>query len=150
MTFVGDRDKLSKACKPCKTIQQGKVLGARLLEILINENDAVGLAANQVGVDAAVCVVNVERPVVLINPRITAKFGKSFFQEACLSFPGDYVLTGRWTNIMVVADNHIKGIDFSFEKSALECVCVQHEIDHLNGITMFERAVDMERLNGKK
>ena len=50
---------------------------------------------------------------------------------------------------MVVADNHVRGIDFSFEKSALECVCVQHEIDHLNGITMFERAIDMEKLNGK-
>ena len=149
MMFVGDVEKLSKPCSPCKTIRQGKVLGARLLEILINEKDAVGLAANQVGVDAAVCVINVVKPVVLINPKITAKFGKSFFQEACLSFPGDYVLTERWTNIMVVADNHVRGIDFSFEKSALECVCVQHEIDHLNGITMFERAIDMEKLNGK-
>ena len=149
MQFVGARDKLSKPCKPCVSIQQGKILGARLLEILINEKGAVGLAANQVGVDAAVCVVNVERPIVLINPRITAKFGKSFFQEACLSFPGDYVLTERWTDIIVVADNHLKGINFSFSKSALECVCVQHEIDHLNGVTMFERAIDMEKLNGK-
>jgi peptide deformylase len=146
MVFVGDKSLLSKACKPCKTIRQGKVLGARLLEILINEKDAVGLAANQVGVDAAVCVINVVKPVVLINPIITMKAGKSFFQEACLSFPGDYVLTERWTNIMVVADNHIKGIDFSFEKNALECVCVQHEVDHLNGITMFERAFDMDKL----
>tara|TARA_R100001163_G_C5032916_1_gene172676 strand:- start:190 stop:633 length:444 start_codon:yes stop_codon:yes gene_type:complete len=146
MRFVGDKDKLSKPCKPCKTIRQGKVLGARLLEILISEKGAVGLAANQVGVDAAVCVINVVRPVVLINPRITEKFGKSFFQEACLSFPSDYVLTERWTNIVVVADNHVKGIDFSFDKSALECVCVQHEIDHLNGITMFERAFDMDKL----
>ena len=149
MEFVGRKDKLSKTCKPCTSIRQGKILGARLLEILLNEKDAVGLAANQVGVDAAVCVINVIKPVVLINPRITAKFGKSFFQEACLSFPGDYVLTERWTDIIVVADNHIRGLNFSFEKDALECVCVQHEIDHLNGITMFERAIDMESLNGK-
>ena len=149
MKFVGGKDKLSKKCKPCVSIRQGKVLGARLLEILVSENDAVGLAANQVGVDAAVCVINVVSPVVLINPRITAKFGKSFFQEACLSFPGDYVLTERWTDIIVVADNHVRGLNFSFNKSALECVCVQHEIDHLNGITMFERAIDMESLNGK-
>ena len=147
MQFVGDRDKLSKACKPCKTIQQGKVLGARLLEILINENDAVGLAANQVGVDAAVCVVNVVRPVVLINPRITAKFGKSFFQEACLSFPGDYVITERWTDIVVDTTNHSKQLTFSFSKNPLECVCVQHEIDHLNGITMLDRAVEKELFN---
>jgi len=148
--FVGDRKVLSKKCKPCVTIRQGKVLGARLLEILANEKGACGLAANQVGVDAAVCVINVLKPLILINPRITGKFGKSFFQEACLSFPGDYILTERWTDIMVVADNHIKGVHFSFEKNALECVCIQHEIDHLNGVTMFERAVDMEKLNGKK
>lgn len=149
MTFVGDRNILSKECKPCATIRQGKVLGARLLEILINEKDAAGLAANQVGVNAAVCVINVVKPVVLINPRITGKFGKSFFQEACLSFPGDYILTERWTDIMVFADNHVDGLQFSFEANALECVCVQHEIDHLNGVTMFERAIDMEKLNGR-
>jgi peptide deformylase len=149
MNFITSERELSKACKPCKTIQEGKVLGARLLEILTNEKDAVGLAANQVGVNAAVCVINVEQPIVLINPRITAKFGKSFFQEACLSFPGDYILTERWTNIMVIADNHVRGLEFSFTKNALECVCVQHEIDHLNGLTMFERAIDMEKLNGK-
>ena len=148
MMFVGDVEKLSKPCSPCKTIRQGKVLGARLLEILINEKDAVGLAANQVGVDAAVCVINVVKPVVLINPKITAKFGKSFFQEACLSFPGDYILTERWTNIVVTADNHRKSIVFSFDKNPLECVCVQHEIDHLNGVTMFDRQVKMETNNG--
>jgi len=147
--FVGNKKALSKPCNPCATIREGKVLGARLLEILKNENDAVGLAANQVGVDAAVCVVNVLKPIILINPKITGHFGKSFFQEACLSFPGDYILTERWTNIIVIADNHVKGVDFSFDKNALECVCVQHEIDHLNGVTMFERAVDMESLNGK-
>ena len=50
---------------------------------------------------------------------------------------------------MVTADNYNRELVFSFDKNALECVCVQHEIDHLNGITMFERAVDMEKLNGK-
>ena len=149
MTFVGDRNILSKGCKPCTAIRQGKVLGARLLEILINEKDAAGLAANQVGVNASVCVVHVVKPVVLINPRIAGKFGKSFFQEACLSFPGDYVLTERWTDIIVTADNHVRGLRFSFESNALECISVQHEIDHLNGVTMFERAIDMEKLDGR-
>ena len=50
---------------------------------------------------------------------------------------------------MVTSDNHSHDLIFSFDKNALECVCVQHEIDHLNGITMFDRAVDMENLNGK-
>ena len=62
MQFVGARDKLSKPCKPCVSIQQGKILGARLLEILINEKGAVGLAENKVGVEAAGCVVNGDPP----------------------------------------------------------------------------------------
>ena len=147
--YVEDKKKLSKPCKPCDSLRQGKILGERLLEILKEHKDGVGLSANQVGVNATVCVVNVVRPIVLINPKIVSQFGKSFFQEACLSFPGDYVLTERWTNIMVATDNHRQELLFSFEKDALECVCAQHEIDHLNGITMFDRAVDMENLNGK-
>mgnify|MGYP003118323812 CR=1 FL=1 len=149
MRFVGDRKKLAKACRKCVVVREGLVLGDRLLQMLSEEKGAVGLAANQVGVDAAVCVVNVEKPIILINPRIVGKFGKTLFQEACLSFPGDYVLTERWTDIIVSASNHKSDLVFSFERNALECVCVQHEIDHLNGITMFDRAVDMEKLNGK-
>lgn len=149
MRFVGDKNKLSKACKPCVSPTEGLLLGDRLLQILSEEGDAVGLAANQVGVNAAVCVIKVTRPLVLVNPRIVGKFGKTFFQEACLSFPGDYVLTERWTDIVVSATNHKRDLVFSFEKNALECVCVQHEIDHLNGLTMFDRAINMENLNGK-
>lgn len=147
--YVEDKKKLSKQCKPCESIRHGKILGNRLLKIIEEHGDAVGLAANQVGVDVAVCAVAVVEPIVLINPKIINQFGKSFFQEACLSFPGDYILTERWTNVMVTADNHNRELIFSFDKNALECVCVQHEIDHLNGITMFDRAVDMEKLNGK-
>ena len=148
MRFVGDRKKLAKACRQCVVVREGLVLGDRLLQMLSEEKGAVGLAANQVGVDAAVCVVNVEKPIILINPRIVGKFGKTLFQEACLSFPGDYVLTERWTDIVVTADNHKNQLFFSFKDNALECVCVQHEIDHLNGVTMFDRAVDKEILNG--
>lgn len=146
MRYVSDKNKLSKPCRPCGRVFDGLVLGDRLLEIISQEKDAIGLSANQVGVDAAVCVIKVDKPIVLINPRLVGKFGKTFFQEACLSFPGDYVLTERWTDIIVSADNHNKDLIFSFEKNALECICAQHEIDHLNGITMFERAFDMDKL----
>ena len=148
MEFVSDRKALSIPCKPCKTVTDGQVLGSRLLEVLADEFDAVGLAANQIGVDARVCVIKVTKPIVLINPHIVGKFGKSFFQEGCLSFKGDYILTERWTDIVVACDNHKNSLFFSFAKNALECVCVQHEIDHLNGITMFDRAVEKELFNG--
>jgi len=146
-TYVSDKDKLSKPCTPCDFKMDGIRIGNKLLETLARESDAIGLAANQVGIDASVCVVKVVKPFILINPKIVGKFGKSFFQEGCLSFKGDYVLTERWTDIVVADDNHPNQLFFSFEKNALECVCVQHEIDHLNGITMFDRAVDKELFN---
>ena len=147
-TYVKDKKILSRPCKPCHSKADGVYLGNRLLEILIQENDAVGLAANQIGVDSAVCVIKVTKPIILINPKIVGKFGKSFFQEGCLSFKGDYVLTERWTDIVVSNDNHPNELYFSFKTNALECVCVQHEIDHLNGITMFDRAVEKEMFDG--
>jgi len=142
--FVTDKKSLSKTCKPCSSKIEGIRIGNKLLEILVEAGDGVGLAANQVGIDSAVCVIKVKKPIVLINPMITGKFGKSFFQEGCLSFKGDYVLTERWTDIVVKDDNHPNQLFFSFEKNALECVCVQHEIDHLNGITMFDRSIEKE------
>lgn len=148
MNYVTDESKLRKKCKPISSTTQGEYIGSRLLEVLKEEKDGCGLAANQIGIDAAVCVVYVTKPIVLINPRIVGKFGKSFFQEGCLSFPGDYIMTERWTNIIVADDNHRKELIFSFDKNALECVCVQHEIDHLNGITMHDRKINMEIFNG--
>ena len=148
LEYVTDKDILNTKCVKCDNSRHGRILGERLLTILKENKDGVGLAANQVGVDVSVCVVNVVKPVVLINPKIVDRFGNSFFQEACLSLPGDYIITERWTNIVVEDDNHNEPLIFSFEKNVLECVCVQHEIDHLNGITMFERAVNMEIFNG--
>jgi len=142
--FVTDKKILSKVCKPCGSKIEGIRIGNKLLEVLAEVGDGVGLAANQVGIDSAVCVAKVKEPIVLINPKIVGKFGKSFFQEGCLSFKGDYVLTERWTDIVVKDDNHSNQLFFSFEKNALECVCVQHEVDHLNGITMFDRSIEKE------
>ena len=144
--FVSDKKELAKICKKCKG-NEGYHIARRLLEILKETKNAVGLAANQIGVNASVCVVSVTEPIIFINPKIVGKFGKSFYQEACLSFPGDYVITERWMNIVVKAENHKNHLFFSFDKNALECVCVQHEIDHLNGIIMFDRAIDTEVFN---
>ena len=128
----------------------GEIAGNRLLEALKQHKDGVGLAANQIGIDLAVCVVYVTKPLIFVNPEIIGKFGKTFFQESCLSFPGSYVMTERWTNIIVKASNHKNPLVFSFDENPLECVCIQHEIDHLNGVTMFDRAVDTESINGKE
>ena len=58
----------------------------------------IGLAANQIGINKRVCVINVKEPLVLINPRIVEHSEEQFmFAEGCLSFPGKHVRTGRYS-----------------------------------------------------
>ena len=139
-SIVKNKERLSKPCSPCKDLESGLALGADLLKVLAKSENGVGLAANQIGINSRVCVVYVDEPIVLINPSIVGKFKKILFQEGCLSFPGDYIITERYENIMVKADNYQETLFFD-KKNILECVCVQHEIDHLDGITMFDRKV---------
>ena len=136
--IVKNKQKLSKPCSPCKDVESGLEIGDRLLKALARTGDGVGLAANQIGIDSRVCVIKVDKPIVLINPMIIGKFKKILFQEGCLSFPGDYIITERYENVLVSADNHSQTLFFD-KKNLLECVCVQHEIDHLDGITMHDR-----------
>ena len=138
--IIKDKTKLSKPCDPCKDVETGLKIGSTLLEYLTKSSNGVGLAANQIGINSRVCVIKVKDPIVLVNPSIVGKFKKILFQEGCLSFPGDYIITERYENIMVKADNH-KATLFFDKKNLLECVCVQHEIDHLDGITMFDRQI---------
>ena len=143
--IVKDRKQLSKPCVPCKSLQEGESLGKLLLSILERCRHGVGLAANQVGINKRVCVINVRRPIILVNPRIVGKFNRFNFKEGCLSFPGDYILTERHSNIVVKDDYNKELLYFDASDNALECACVQHEIDHLDGITMFEKSTKGEK-----
>ena len=139
--IITELKQLKRKCTPVKTLDEGLKIGEKLFKSLKAENSGVGLAANQIGIDARVCVIKAVQPLVLVNPVITGKFDKITFYEGCLSFPGDYILTERYANIAVKADNHNRTLFFSSEKNLLECVCVQHEIDHLDGIVMHDRRV---------
>ena len=137
--IITDQKKLAKPCEKVTDLINGEQIGNTLLAILEKHKSGVGLAANQIGIDKRVCVVRVKHPIILVNPRIVGKFGKVIFKEGCLSFPGAYIITERYADIAVEADNHSKIMYFSTKKNELECVCVQHEIDHLDGITMYQR-----------
>ena len=117
------------------------------------------MAANQIGINKRVCVINVKEPVVLINPEIIEKSEEKFgFMEGCLSFPGEAIKTTRHKWVKVQADNHTSTLYFSvwnddseegydkdkYLQMAYETACVQHEIDHLDGITMHERELVLE------
>ena len=144
------------------SVEEGLAIAEELFQILDKRGDGIGLAANQVGIDAQVAVVNVREPLVLINPKIISKENPIDFYEGCLSYPGQGVSTQRYRDIVVQTAQEECGWYFSGaeslqdvrgqweeqhkkdeqEKRILESVCVQHEIDHLNGITVFDRQVN--------
>ena len=68
--IIKDKTKLQKKCSPV-SIEEGEIIGAKLLmELRTSEQSGIGLAANQIGIQKRVCVVNVKEPLVLINPEI--------------------------------------------------------------------------------
>ena len=141
--IIKDKDKLTTPCEVV-SIKEGEDIAANLLQELRQSESGIGLAANQIGINKRVCVVNVKEPLILINPKIVEKSEKKFiFPEGCLSFPDSKIRTMRYQDIVVEADNHEGKLSFSANSpdinDAFECVCVQHEIDHLDGITMFDR-----------
>ena len=144
--IVTDINKLKNVCEEVSSVEEGEEIGAQLLEELSKSKNGIGLAANQIGINKRVCVVNVKEPLVLINPEIIEKSeGKFVFIEGCLSFPNNSIKTIRHKWVKVKADNHEGKLSFSADSEdindAFECACVQHEIDHLDGITMFDRAM---------
>ena len=146
--IIKDKIKLQEKCSPV-SIKEGEEIGVRLLHELRESENGIGLAANQIGINKRVCVVNVKEPLVLINPKIVEKSKEQFvFPEGCLSFPDSKIKTIRHQDIVVEADNHDGRLSFSANSQdindAFECVCVQHEIDHLDGITMFDREFKSE------
>ena len=148
--IIKDKMKLEQKCSPV-SIKEGEEIGVRLLHELRQSENGIGLAANQIGINKRVCVINVKEPLVLINPKIVEKSKEQFvFPEGCLSFPDSKVKTQRHQDIVVTADNHDGKLSFSANSKdindAFECVCIQHEIDHLDGITMFDREFKSEPL----
>ena len=143
--IVTDKNKLEKPCEVV-SLSEGEEIGVRLLHELRQSKNGIGLAANQIGINKRVCVINVKEPVVLINPKIIERSKETFvFPEGCLSFPKDKIRTTRHVSIKVEADNYDGELLFNADSKniddAFECACVQHEIDHLDCITMFDREI---------
>ncbi len=96
----------------------------------------IGLAATQVNVHKRVVVIDISEernsPLILINPEILDKDGVEEMEEGCLSVPGFFELVQRADRVRFRALNR-KGEPFEMEAEGLLAVCVQHEIDHLEG-----------------
>ena len=113
----------------------------------------IGLAATQVNVHKRILVVDVgtehKEPYCLINPEIVSAEGKTSAEEGCLSVPEFYDYVDRAAKIRVRAlDQTGKPIDF--EAEGLLAVCIQHEMDHLDGKLFVDYLSELKRERLKK
>ena len=96
----------------------------------------IGLAATQVDVHKRLLVLDVseddDEPMTLVNPEILSREGTQVYQEGCLSIPEIFADVERAEKIRVRAQR-TDGSEISFEADGLLAVCIQHEIDHLDG-----------------
>ena len=100
------------------------------------EAPGIGLAATQIDVHERIVVLDVsddgDQPLTLINPELIAGEGEIEMQEGCLSVPGIYENIKRTANVRVAAVDR-QGNPFEMDADGLLAVCIQHEIDHLEG-----------------
>ena len=108
----------------------------------------IGLAATQVDVHKQVIVVDVSERhdslVVLVNPEIVEATGESDIEEGCLSVPGIYELVERAERVKVRAYDQ-NGKAFTLEAQGLLAVCIQHEMDHLQGKVFVEHLSQLKQ-----
>ena len=142
--------RLKKACAPVTEItDEIAALGRDMLETMYDA-PGIGLAAPQVGVLRRVIVMDcikegTPEPMVLVNPRITwASEDVSTYDEGCLSIPDQYaevrrpaVVRAEWLGL----DGQMHEREFS----GLWATCVQHEIDHLNGVLFIDHLSRLKR-----
>ncbi|MEL0172068.1 MAG: peptide deformylase [Gammaproteobacteria bacterium] len=124
-----------------------KLLVSDMFETMYHEK-GIGLSAIQINVITRVITIDVSKERneqrVLINPIITEKKDPIFFDEGCLSVPGFYEKVERYNYITLEA-NDVNGKKFSLDASELLAVCIQHEIDHLDGKLFVDYLSDMKR-----
>lgn len=115
--------------------------------------DGVGLAATQVGIKHALFVLDCSeehnQPQVFINPVIVELGTKEIMREACISFPGISVEVER-ARTVVVEYLDLEGRTQRLEAEGLMAHCIQHETDHLNGITMLDYLSKLKRDRASK
>ncbi|MEO1941076.1 MAG: peptide deformylase, partial [Candidatus Thioglobus sp.] len=112
------------------------------------EAPGIGLAATQVDHHVRLIVIDTSddksQPLCLINPQIIEKDGELEWDEGCLSVPDYYECVTRANHIKVKALNE-NGEEFELEAQELLGVCIQHEIDHLNGIVFIDRLSPLQK-----
>lgn len=129
-------ERLRRVAKPIKTFDEALQKQIDDMAETMYDAPGIGLAAVQVNYPYRLIVIdlseNKNNLLVLINPKVTQATGTQVYEEGCLSVPGIYEEVTRYEKIHVKAlDRH--GAPIELEAEGLLAVCIQHEIDHLDG-----------------
>lgn len=143
---------LNQVCEPCDLDDKSLPKLAKQMIRIMYKNAGCGLAAPQVGVSKRLVVIDCDQedgeqnPIVMVNPVVVAREGEpEVAGEGCLSIPGITVPIAR-PPFARVRYFDLDGEEWEIEGDGLLGRCLQHETDHLDGITMFERADPIARL----
>ena len=141
-------DRLHKVAAPVTVFDESlKKLVADMAETMYAA-PGIGLAATQVDIHKRIIVVDVSERrdslVVLVNPEILETTGESDIEEGCLSVPGIYELVPRAERVKVRAYDQ-NGNPFTLEAQGLLAVCIQHEMDHLQGKVFVEHLSQLKQ-----
>lgn len=110
-----------------------------MFETLVDSGNGLALAAPQIGVQKQVVVWDFgDEPLAIVNPEVVESDGEWVYDEGCLSIPGLYVEMLRPKTVLVRGVS-LDGEIIELEADELEARMFQHEIDHLNGVLMFDR-----------
>jgi peptide deformylase len=140
--------RLRTKAKPIEVVDDAvRQLAADMLETMYAAK-GVGLAASQVDVHRRLLVIDVsetrDQPLVLINPEIVSAEGRAPGEEGCLSLPGIYDKLERAAKIKVRALDR-NGIRFELDAEGMLAVCIQHEMDHLEGKLFVDYLSELKR-----
>ncbi|MFD0681666.1 MULTISPECIES: peptide deformylase [unclassified Paenibacillus] len=134
---------LRKTAKPVDAITSKTIkLLEDMAETLYATDGRAGLAAPQVGILRRIIVMDCGDGLIeLINPQIISASGEQLGPEACLSYPGYYGNVMRADYVKITSLNR-QGESFELEGNGFLARCIQHEIDHLNGVLFIDHAQD--------
>lgn len=144
--------RLKQISKPIGEItDEIRTLAADMIEVMYDE-PGIGLAAPQVGAAVRMFVIDTEwsdeavgrRPLVVVNPEIVERAGRITWDEGCLSVPDYNAVVERDARI-VLRGTDLEGKPIEEHAEGLRAVCIQHEIDHLDGILYIDRISRLKR-----
>ncbi len=144
--------RLKEVAKPITDVDDDlRELARDMIDVMYDE-PGIGLAAPQVGASVRMFVIDTEwneeggekSPIVVLNPEISERAGSITWEEGCLSVP-DYVANVDRDATITLRGMDLEGNAIEERAEGLRAVCIQHEVDHLDGVLFIDRISRLKR-----